>query len=372
MEKTVLPSGFHDLLFPESEIQEQTIHELLQHVRKFGYQLVEPPFIEFEDSLFAGMSRDLEDNSFRLMDPNSHKMMAIRPDITAQVARIASSRLDRDPLPLRLSYAGQVFRVSSDGVLNTHRQQVQAGIELIGSDSPIADAEILIITLSALIKFGVRDICVDFNFSNIVDLIIDKLSIPQSDHEDLRLALYHKDAIKIAQIIPEQSEFINKLISPGLKIEHLREFKILSSMQSTLDRLEAVIKCIESRIEGINISITPVEKEYSYHKDITFSIYARGINYKIARGGRYLIESEEDKSIDAVGITLYTDSLFSILSYEKTENKILVPADTSQNEINKLQDDGYVTITSFSGDLEPEAKNLKCNFIYFSKKIKKI
>ena len=65
------------------------------------------------------------------MDPISHKMMALRADMTAQIARISGTRLSHMPRPLRLAYAGEVMRVAPD-VLNPERQLVQAGAELIG------------------------------------------------------------------------------------------------------------------------------------------------------------------------------------------------------------------------------------------------
>ena len=76
-----------------------------------GYQRVKPPLLEFEDSLLAGSGAAVADQTFRLMDPDSHRMMGLRADMTPQVARIAATRLAHLPRPLRLSYAGQCLRV---------------------------------------------------------------------------------------------------------------------------------------------------------------------------------------------------------------------------------------------------------------------
>ena len=81
-------------------------------------------------------------HTFRLMDPVSQRMMAVRADMTLQVARIATTRLDNAPRPLRLSYAGQVLRVRGSQ-LRPERQFGQAGIELIGVDNAAADAEVI-------------------------------------------------------------------------------------------------------------------------------------------------------------------------------------------------------------------------------------
>ena len=76
-----------------------------------GYQRVKPPLLEFEDSLLAGSGAAVAEQTFRLMDPDSQRMMGLRADTTPQVARIATTRLAGAPRPLRLSYAGQCLRV---------------------------------------------------------------------------------------------------------------------------------------------------------------------------------------------------------------------------------------------------------------------
>ena len=66
-----------------------------------GYQRVKPPLLEFEDGLLAGTGAAISDQTFRLMDPDTHRMMGVRADITPQVARIATTRLAGAPRPLR-------------------------------------------------------------------------------------------------------------------------------------------------------------------------------------------------------------------------------------------------------------------------------
>ena len=75
-----------------------------------GYQRVKPPLLEFEDSLLAVPAPTLAEQTFRLMDPDTRRMMGVRADITPQVARIATTRLAAAPRPLRLCYAGQCGR----------------------------------------------------------------------------------------------------------------------------------------------------------------------------------------------------------------------------------------------------------------------
>ena len=140
----LLPAGLRDLLPPDAETEASAVEALMDVFAAHGYQRVKPPLLEFEDSLLAGSGAAVADQTFRLMDPDSQRMMGLRADTTPQVARIATTRLAGAPRPLRLSYAGQCLRVRGNQ-LAPDRQVAQAGIELIGHDSPEADAEIVLV-----------------------------------------------------------------------------------------------------------------------------------------------------------------------------------------------------------------------------------
>ncbi len=101
-DRALLPAGSRDVLPPEAAHEAEIVARLLARVSAHGYQRVEPPLIEFEDSLLRGAGADLATDSFRLMDPVSQRMMALRADITPQIARIATTRLANAPRPLRL------------------------------------------------------------------------------------------------------------------------------------------------------------------------------------------------------------------------------------------------------------------------------
>lgn len=97
----LLPAGLGDILHPKAELQAKTIEKLIDVFSKFGYSRVKPPLVEYEDTLISnGLGQVLKDSTFRIMDPLSQKMMALRSDVTAQISRIASTRLSHLPRPL--------------------------------------------------------------------------------------------------------------------------------------------------------------------------------------------------------------------------------------------------------------------------------
>src|SRR5271168_3094244 len=107
----LLPAGLRDLLPPDAETEAATVEVLMDVFASHGYQRVKPPLLEFEDSLLAGSGQAVAEQTFRIMDPDSHRMMGLRADTTPQVSRIATTRLATAPRPLRLCYAGQCLLV---------------------------------------------------------------------------------------------------------------------------------------------------------------------------------------------------------------------------------------------------------------------
>ncbi|MEE8351272.1 MAG: ATP phosphoribosyltransferase regulatory subunit, partial [Rhodospirillales bacterium] len=110
-DKALLPAGLSDVLAPDAAFEASVLERLMACFAGHGYDRVEPPLIEFEECLLTGLGEGMGEQTFRIMDPESHKMMGVRADMTPQIARIAAARLSKTPRPLRLSYAGDVLRV---------------------------------------------------------------------------------------------------------------------------------------------------------------------------------------------------------------------------------------------------------------------
>ena len=96
----LLPPGIEDLLPPQAEALEQARRQLLDLFSRWGYRLVMPPLVEYADALLTGTGVDLAQQTLQVTDPASGRLLAIRADITPQVARIDAR--DGDPAPARL------------------------------------------------------------------------------------------------------------------------------------------------------------------------------------------------------------------------------------------------------------------------------
>src|SRR3954447_15536191 len=196
--RALLPAGLRDLLPPDAETEASAVESLMEVFAAHGYQRVKPPLLEFQDSLLAGSGAAVAEQTFRLMDPDSQRMMGLRADTTPQVARIATTRLVHAPRPLRLSYAGQCLRVRGNQ-LAPDRQVAQAGIELIGCDNPAADAEIVLVGAEALAAVGLTRTSFDLTLPNLVPVLLDNSGIAEPDRGALARALDRKDAASVTR-----------------------------------------------------------------------------------------------------------------------------------------------------------------------------
>ncbi|MFA6809303.1 MAG: ATP phosphoribosyltransferase regulatory subunit, partial [Eubacteriales bacterium] len=131
-----LPDGLKDLLPRDLALLEDLENKAVKVFKDWSYDKVMTPALEYRACVEADSDR--EDNLYKLFDSEG-RILALRPEFTTPITRMISSRKKSDMFPLRICYSGDVYRNSSD----SYREFRQAGVELIGSESDMADAEIL-------------------------------------------------------------------------------------------------------------------------------------------------------------------------------------------------------------------------------------
>lgn len=383
-DKYLLPAGLEDALPPQAEFKADVTSQILADFKSYGYDRVDPPMLEFEECLLNGSSADsnFAKQIFRMMDPVSRKMLGVRVDMTIQAARIASSRLAREPRPLRLSYAGKVLRVMGTQ-LRPCRQFTQAGIELIGTNCVAADAEVIVLSVHALEEIGVKGICIDLNIPQLASLILhEQIASGQVDLQIVKDLLEAKAPEVVSYLsnngASKQAEIIKSLIDAAgeadIAIQKLQSIKFSDEVENIINRLIDVVNIVKARKPNLTITVDVVENVgLGYHKGITFNLYAKGSSLIIGRGGRYVTgilnadkNKEETGGEDAVGATLFLNSIMPMLPVPKDSMRVLVAEDANQVKAKQLRKDGIVTINAMeieSKDMKSEAKRMKCSHV---------
>ena len=370
-DKALLPAGMCDVLPPDAAFEAETTERLIAFFGSRGYQRVKPPIIEFEDSLLTDNGAAMASQSFRLMDPVSQRMLALRPDMTLQVARIATTRLANVPRPLRLSYAGQVLRVKGSQ-LRPERQFGQVGAELIGTSTPAADAEMIIMATDALSLHGVPGLSVDLGLPTLVPAVIDGLGLDGEDEERLRTALDRKDAVAVASLAgrlgEENAEILSALLAAagpaGRTLEALGALDLKGRAAAERDVLSGVVNGVLAGAGDLKLTVDPVENRgFEYHTGVTFTFFARGVRGELGRGGRYLAGDHADEQ--ATGFSLFMDTVLRALPVPAAPRRVYLPAGSGPEKVGELHEAGWVTIAGLEdcADPETEAQRLECTHV---------
>ncbi|WP_376094662.1 ATP phosphoribosyltransferase regulatory subunit [Roseomonas sp. CCTCC AB2023176] len=346
----LLPAGLADLLPPAAAREAALVEAMMATFAGHGYERVKPPLLEFEEGLLAGSGAAVADQTFRLMDPVSQRMMGLRADITPQVARIAATRLRNAPRPLRLSYAGQVLRVRGTP-LAPSRQIPQAGIEVVGVDSAEADAEVASVAVEALAALGITDVALDITLPQMSPALLDAAGLAGEARGRLARALDRKDAGSVARLAEQAGP--PAVFLPGLlaaagpadgALAALRNVALPEAARAIADNAAEVVAAIRRRVPDLRITLDPVEfRGLQYHVGVAFTLYGPGRTGELARGGRYLSGEEP-----ATGMTLYPDAAMRAAPPAPEPRRVFLPFGADATTAATLRGAGDVTIAALS------------------------
>ena len=344
---TLLPSGLMDVLPPLAAAEFRLIHHFIKLFMRVGYAPVIAPMAEFEASLLEGQGAATAHHVFRVSDPLSGSMLALRADMTVQVARIATTTLAATPRPLRLCYAGSTLRTVADA-LKTRRQHTQVGIERFGDIAPSSVAEVLAIAAHALSRAGLGTLTIDLHYPSVFEALLAEQ--PAAMHARIREAVRMKDA---AQLRTLGARFMADLIE---RTGHARD--VLSFMthashpatQAATADLKAIVAALAHHQVNAVVTIDLLDLAgYGYYTGAGYSIYWNETGIEVGRGGCYRAASKED----AVGFTLYINELLDKLGGEQAATQVAVPIGTPIAALEALHNEGYITPYA-QGDLKAQ------------------
>jgi len=348
----LLPEGLRDRLPPEAEAASRLMHRVMVAIGRHGYERVMPPLAEFEESLVGRLKSSRAQDLLRMVDPVSQRMLALRPDITAQIGRIAATRLGHAPRPLRLAYGGPVIKLRATQ-LRPERELTQAGAELVGNDGVAAVSEILRVALDALKAAGVRDITVDLTLPDLVDtLATGPMPVDRARIGEVRALLDAKDAGGLAAAGAEA--YLPLLSAAGPIDSALTRLRALNQAQ-TLDSRLAGIEAIAAAIDSdVSLTLDPTERHgFEYQSWIGFSLFGGGLTGEIGRGGSYTVLHPDGTEESAVGFSLYIDPLVDAGLGVEPAKRLFLPLGHDAAAAATLRSEGWTTVAALSEQDQP-------------------
>ena len=290
-----IPYGTRDFLPSEAASKRAIETKLAELFAEWGYDEVVTPTIEYLDNLTLGSSRSSEAHLFKLFDKDN-RTLALRHEMTTPIARVVGSRLKDAPLPLKLSYISSVFR-SEQSQMGRQCEFYQAGVELIGSASAAADAEVLALSIQSLLRSGLKKFQVCLGQVEFAAGIMEQYRISEDDQQTLKDALEQHDLVAYDAAIDE-------LPLAAAAKKNLRQLPVLSGGEEVLTKAYSLALGEKSRRALDNLSAVyrllaayGVERfvrfdlglirDFSYYTGMVFEVYTAGLGFPLAGGGRY-------------------------------------------------------------------------------------
>ena len=315
-----LPRGVSDLL-PEAAAKIGSIEDrLLRVFELWGFRRIITPRLEYEDVLATGMGDELKGKTYRFDDRQSGRLLALPPDVTPQIARIAATRMAVLPLPHRISYSERVLR-QTEIQAGRSREIFQTGVELIGLDSPEADAEMIVMAIEAMQGLGLDDFTIDLGQVEFCQGVFQASGLSGEPLLLMREAVSRKDSSAVASLLkmhPVSPESYRELSAlPRLfggrdVLKTAQEIVTNPRSLAALENVQQVLEILD--IHGVTdfLSIDLGEtRGLDYHSGITFEGFVTGFGEPVCSGGRY------DKLIGRYGFdapaTGFTFNLLNLL-----------------------------------------------------------
>ena len=362
VDRWLLPDGVEELLPAQAAQVEALRRQLLDLYKRWGYELVIPPMLEYTESLLVGLGSDIDLLTFRVTDQLTGRMMGLRADITPQAARIDAHSLGREG-PVRLCYAGSVLHSKPKKPLAS-RSPIQLGAELYGDNSPASDLEIICLMLETLRVAGLDGITLDTGHVGIYRAVIKVAALNAEQEASYFDILQRKAKTELREFVAaldagdrvaEQLLALNELHGGKDVLAKGRQvFAAIPEAIEAIASLEQLTEALAQRIPDLQFYFDLAElRGYHYHTGVVFSALVREHGQALSSGGRYDDIGEVfGRARPATGFSIDLKALLGLLSPVSEAAAIFAPYDPSLAQwqfVQSLRESGEKVICGLPG-----------------------
>lgn len=338
-----IAEGMRDLLPEELAWLEQRESRVLSLFQAWSYRKVLTTGLEYGACVEPEMTR--KGDLYKFFDREG-LVLALRPEFTTPIARLVSSRLRHEDLPLRLCYSGDVYR---NGVRRYHEFR-QTGVELIGSENETADAEVIALAIEMMRCLDLRDFRISLGHIGVFSDLADELSLPSKLRKDLEDGLTHKDMVRMNALLsecslPEKAGELLRLL-PSLTggaevLNKLEEYECFASVRQAAGSLRRIYDYLmDFGVQEHVLVDLGILRGFAYYSGIIFEGYIPQMGFPVLEGGRYdRLYADFGLNTQATGFAFNLEALLALREpTQAADAEVLVYGDSPKKVIQRCQE----------------------------------
>jgi len=316
--------GVRDILPAELRRRREIYKRIRQVFQNADYREVITPTLESLE-LYSGIEGILDKSEmFKVVDENG-QILVLRPDVTMPIARLAATRFQDTPRPLKFSYLTTAYQSKNSQSLSL-KEKTQAGVELIGSNKLNSDIEMIVLLIKTMQKLHIERPLIDIGHADLINEVLYEMNLSTNQKEELLSLLAAKNKVEIKRYLKDvdlKQDSKNTLIklstlfgSPKEVIKELKKLPISKKARAEVLKLEKLFDKLKELDLINNITFNPMLiSRHGYYTGIIFKGYAGKHNILLANGGRYDNLTEKFGAGEpAVGFALEIENILEYLS----------------------------------------------------------
>jgi len=355
------PVGVRDYLPRATRRLRRIERSVLDCMARWGYDPIKTPTMEYYDTV--GLASSTPDRKLYKLLNNRGQTLVLRSEMTAPIARVASSLLREESLPLRLSYHANVFRAIEEEA-GREAEFFQTGVELVGDRSPEADAEVIALAIASLQAAGVKTFKFAMGHVGFLNGLFDE-ALPNrtEDQQSLKERLLRRDYVGFREeaeslgLGSQQQQELEGLLRLRGGVEICSQAAGLSSHELALESLDHLRKVWEALSDyGVSqhvlIDLTMIG-DFSYYTGMVFEGYAAELGFPVCSGGRYdNLLKQFGRDVPSTGFALKTTRILDGVDDPEGEEErpVLIVYESNRRaealaEAERIRDGGGAAVT---------------------------
>lgn len=314
-----VPGGYRDLVFDEARKRRRIESRLAVLFEEAGYGEIMPSTVEYLD-LYRRGKQSVADRAVKFLG-RTGELLALRADFTPAIARIIRARLAGAPPPLKIWYAGNVFRASRPHQ-GGFAEFGQIGAELIGANSMERDVELVTLALRLLESLGCRDVQLHLSNAGIFGGLVSELGLDEEALRHVTVEIDRKDArglagrledLGVEGSLQDQVRVLSRCVGGPEVLDRARASLRNPRSLAAVSSLSELSERLGPWHDRLTFDLAEID-EMEYYSGVMFSFFSPRLNRELGTGGRYDgFLQKFGLDLPAIGFSLSLDGLLELL-----------------------------------------------------------